>query len=368
MLAAGALALAGCSVPDTLGLPCEHHDHCNPGQHCGPEQTCVDGMPPLPTTSTGPIDTDSDGGSSTTGSDGQTTAPGDTTAASSGSDGGSTTGPACGRAIGECDAVDVLFVVDNSGSMDDENATLIPAFANVDELIGGLIDGPCTYHVGVTTTEVAPDFQPAACQQRGALSRAGAICDPWSDEPEHPPWISETDSLNLLGCLLAVGSHYDTDEKQIETVLEALGPTQQGAGGCNEGFMREGVPLIVVLITDEDDDDDSADPLESPERVGSAGDPEDWWEALIALKDPAELGMVVLASVDPGSCDPWSPAPGLSDGDGAEYGERLLTFLQFFTGAGFGDHYRAVDICQPGADIVDEVAQVESLLGILCAP
>ena len=50
------------------------------------------------------------------------------------------------------------------------------------------------------------------------------------------------------------------------------------------------------------------------------------------------------------------------------FGERLLTFLQFFTGAGFGDHYRAVDICQPGADIVDEVAQVESLLGILCAP
>lgn len=364
-----AIAAAGCPVPSTLGLPCGHDSHCDPGQHCGPDERCIPGMPPAPTTGTGPLDTGSDDGTSTgvdpSGDPGTSTSA-DTTAGSTSTGEGTSTGPGCGAAIGECDAVDVLFVVDNSGSMADDNARLIPAFADVDDLIGGLVDGPCSYHVGVTTTEVAPDFQPERCQQRGALSRAGAICDPWAEEPEHPPWISETDELTLLGCLLAVGTNYDTDERQIETILESLGPSLQGPGGCNEGFVREGVPLIVVLITDEDDDDDSADPSESPERVGSAGGPGSWWNDLVALKDPGELGMVVLASVDPGTCDPWSPAPGLSDGSGAEYAERLLTFLQYFTGAGYSDHFRVVDLCQPGADIVAEVSQVESLLATVC--
>lgn len=373
MLVTGTLLLGGCPVPDTLGLPCERHQHCDPGQHCSPEQVCVMGQPPMPTGPGSTLGTGS--GSSTEPGTDSTTAPADTTttasSSSSSSDEGTTTstgttGPGCGAAIGECEAVDVLFVVDNSGSMEDDNAQLIPAFANVDELLGNLVDGPCTYHLGVTTTEIAPDFQPARCQQRGALSRAGAICDPWADDPEHPPWISETDSLNLLGCLLAVGVDYDTDEKQLETVLEALGDAQQGPGGCNEGFMREGVPLIVVLITDEDDDDDSDDPLESSERTGSAGGPSSWWNELTAIKDPSELGMIVLASTDPGTCDPWTPASGLSDGTGAEYAERLLTFLQFFTGAGFSDHFRAVDICQPGSDIAAEVSQVETLLANVC--
>ncbi|MEX1367346.1 MAG: vWA domain-containing protein [Nannocystaceae bacterium] len=373
MLVTGTLLLGGCSVPDTQGLPCEHSDHCNAGQYCSPEQVCVVGSAPAPTaTDTEAPDTGTSVGTGSAGD--STTAPADTTAAATSrgtTDEGTTTitgttGPGCGVAIGECEAVDVLFVVDNSGSMEDDNAQLIPAFANVDELVGNLVDGPCTYHLGVTTTEIAPDFQPARCQQRGALSRAGAICDPWADDPEHPPWVSETDSLNLLGCLLAVGTNYDTDEKQLQTVLEALGDVQQGPGGCNEGFMREGVPLIVVLITDEDDDDDSADPFESPERTGSAGGPNSWWNELTAIKDPSELGMVVLASTDPGTCDPWTPASGLSDGDGAEYAERLLTFLQFFTGAGFSDHFRVVDICQSGPDIVAEVAQVETLLANVC--
>jgi len=361
--------LGSCTIPSTLGLPCVVHAHCDPNQHCGPDETCVPGPPPggmpgstgeeLP--ATGGATGTSTGGSSEGPRPGSSTSTG----AADSSGGDTSTGAACGEAVGSCEAVDVLFVIDNSGSMGDDNAQLIPAFSNINQLVGSLIDGPCTYRVGVTTTEVAPDFQPAECQQRGALSRAGAVCaDPFGD-PEHPPWISETDPISTLGCLLAVGTDYDTDEKQLQTIIESVGPSMQGPGGCNEGFMREGVPLIVILVTDEDDDDDSATPGEAAHRTGSAGDHFSWYEDLTALKPARELGVVVLAATQAEGCD-WSPAPGNSDGTGAEYAANILTFLGDFTGAGYADHFRAVNLCQPADDIIDQIGQLEELLTTVC--
>lgn len=374
MLAAGAGLVLGCAIPNTLGLPCITHAHCDAGQHCGPDQVCIDGGPPmmdsgpssgppLPPPTVGPDSSTSSSGDATIGLDSGSTGTPSTSTSSTTDD---TTGAACGQAIGSCDAVDVLFVVDNSGSMEDDNAQLIPAFSNVNELVGSLIEGPCTYRIGVTTTEVAPDFQPPECQVRGALSRAGAICsDPFGD-PEHPPWISETDNVSTLGCLLAVGTNYDTDEKQLQTVIESIGPTNQGPGGCNEGFMREGVPLIVIVVTDEDDDDDSANPAEAPNRTGSDGNPGSWFEDLTALKPASELGVVVLAATQSEGCD-WVPESGLSDGSGAEYANRLLTFLGYFTGAGFSDHFRSVNLCQPADDILDQIGELNELLTTVCA-
>ncbi len=369
MLLAGAVGMLSCRVPDTLGLVCGHNDHCDNGQYCSDEGVCAAGPrdpdsgglpPPQPPPPMPPPPT----GGGTTSADVTTDGTADST--SGAVDPGTSTGEACGLAVGSCDAVDVLFVVDNSGSMGDDNAQLIPAFANLQDLVGELIDGPCTYRIGVTTTEPAPDFQPGSCQVRGALSRAGAICaDPFGD-PEHPPWISEEDDVTTLGCLFAVGTNYTTNEQQFQTILDALGPELQGPGGCNEGFMREGVPLLIVLITDEDDDDDSADPSESPERTGSPNGPGQWWNDLTALKDPSELGMVVVSSTNPAGCE-WSPSSGSSDGTGAEYAERILTFLQFFTGAGYGDHFRTAELCQPAADLLREVAVLDQVLVDVCA-
>lgn len=366
MLAIAAGVALGCSIPSTLGLPCVRHEHCDPGQHCGPDGSCVPGPPPLPGSEgseTGlPLESSTGVSSVSETTVGLDTSSGTTVGAST----TDTTGPGCGRAIGSCDTVDVLFVVDNSGSMRDDNAQLIPAFANVEDLVSGVIDGPCSYRIGVTTTESAPEFQPLRCQQRGALSRAGAICaDPWGGDLEHPPWVSELDDISTLGCLLAVGTHYDTDEKQLDTLIAAIGPELQGPGGCNEGFMREGVPLIVVLVTDEDDDDDSEDPAESPERTGSGGGPQQWWDQLTARKPANELGLVLLAATNPAGCD-WQPSQGGSDGSGAEYAERILTFLQFFTGAGYSDHFRAANLCQPAEGILAEITVLEKVMLDVC--
>jgi hypothetical protein len=351
-----------CKLPSTLGLPCEVDAHCDAGQHCGADAMCREGPAPIAGTST-----------STTGDhDPTTTTQGDPTddsdLTSEGSESSSTTGSACGRDIGLCDAIDILFLVDNSGSMTEEVGKLLPAFTNIDELIGGVLSGFCSYRIGVTSTEVAPDYQDPECQVRGALHRSGALLGGQScfGDPDHPPWISEEDNLSTLGCLLAVGQNYDTDEKQLETILAALGPDLAAPGACNEGFLREDAALLIILVSDEDDDDDSMKPGEHPDRTGSAGNPGDWFADLTAIKPASNIGVLALVANDPAGCD-WMPSPGLSDGTGAEYAERILTFMQYFTGVGFTTHIRAGNICADADELYSELENAALVVDNVCA-
>ncbi len=274
-----------------------------------------------------------------------------------------------------CDSLDVLFVIDNSGSMADDNAqVLYPSLlSNYAEFVRRLTEGICSFHIGVTSTEASPDFQRQECQVRGALSRGGAlgVTDLWPNDPDHPPWLSESDMSNddnpfsfddsLLN-LLAVGEFYDDDEKQFETILTSIGPDLQGPGGCNEGFMREGVPLVIVLITDEDDDDDIHDEPPVAGHHGSEGGPEQWFQYLVARKPLEELGMVVVAPTN-SDCQ-WQP--GEFDGTGAEHAVRIMQFVSYFAGFGYGEHIRTVDLCEPDLDLVEAFGMLDPLLGRLC--
>mgnify|MGYP002619618894 CR=1 FL=1 len=360
----GLALLCACKLPSTLGLPCEVDTHCDDGQHCGADGRCQDG--PGPDTSASTATTTDDATTHVT----STTEPDPTTDADTSMDDSdsSTTGSACGPSVGLCDSIDILFLIDNSGSMNDMVSKLIPAFTNINELLGGALQGFCSYRIGVTSTEVAPDYQDPACQVRGALHRSGALLGGQScfSDPDHPPWVTEQDQLATLGCLLAVGQNYDTDEKQLETVLAALGPELAAPGACNEGFLRDDAALLVVIVTDEDDDDDSMKPNEAPNRTGSAGSPGDWFFELTSIKPASNVGVLALVANDPNGCD-WTPAPGQSDGTGAEYAERILTFMQYFTGVGYSTHIRAGNICSDADELVFELASVAVVIASVCA-
>jgi len=272
----GVVIGVACRVPDTLGLPCLSDAHCDAGQHCGSDGTCEAGAgtsegTTLPATSESSSTNTTTLGTSSTTSDATTS--GSSTSVDESSS--STTETGCGAAIGTCDAVDVLFVVDNSGSMDDEFAQFVPALSNFAELLGEVTAGICSYHIGVTTTEIAPDFQTPECQVRGALSKSGSLLggDSCFGDEAHPPFVTEEDSLSVLGCLFAVGTAYDPDEKTLDTAIAAISPELSMPGACNEGFIREDAALLIVLITDEDDDDDSSDPLETITHTKSNNNP-----------------------------------------------------------------------------------------------
>jgi hypothetical protein len=356
-------AATACSIPDTLGLPCLADAHCDGGEHCSADGTCQAGAGESSTSL--PSSEGTTAGSSASTTDAESSS----TMVAQESSGSSTTGPQCGTAIGSCDALDVLFVIDSSGSMSEEFAAFIPALANFSDLLGEVLAGPCSYHLGITSTEPAPDFQPRECQLRGALSRSGSLLggDSCFGDDAHPPFVTEADDISTLGCLFAVGQNNASDEKQMDTVLAALSPELAAPGACNEGFLRDDAALVIVVISDEDDDDDSADPNENPTRTGSAGDPTEWFARIGAIRPPGSTGVLGLLASDRAACDPWMPSPGNGDGDGAEFASRILTFMQHYAGVGLADHTYAGNICLPTDELLMQVGHIVAVIESVCA-
>jgi hypothetical protein len=119
---------------------------------------------------------------------------------------------------------DVLFVIDDSASMAEEQALLQLNFA---QFVAVLEDTYAEFHLGVTTTSVSGD-------DAGEL-RGGIL-------------TSETpDFVNVATSALAVGTGGDRDEQGLAAAALAVDPAN------NPGFVREGAELNVVVFSDEDD-------------------------------------------------------------------------------------------------------------------
>ncbi|MEM9462515.1 MAG: hypothetical protein AAGF11_50670 [Myxococcota bacterium] len=294
---------------------------------------------------------------------------------------GPAAGPTCEKPQLQCNAVDVLFIIDNSGSMsDDFNDLTLDLISEeesrIESLFRTIADSVCSYHIGVTSTTPAPDYQPSDCQIRGALSRGTTNPIPpatptiWDED--HPPWISEEDeesqAISDLTSLFFVGEKNEDDERQLDTLLASIGPDLIEPGGCNEGFLRDGVPLLVVLVTDEDDDDDRGKPGEEPDRVGSEGDPEEWLVYLNARKPLEEIAMVVIAPTGESDCGGWQPDDDPWDGAGAEPAVRIRQFVDLLALSGAG-HAEMVDLCQDpnfGDLLFDQFTKAPGVISAAC--
>ncbi|HYO58093.1 vWA domain-containing protein [Archangium sp.] len=156
---------------------------------------------------------------------------------------------------------DLLFVIDNSGSMAEEQeaiATELPAF--LDELRQG--NGvEQDFRVGVITTSV---YLRAFFDNREHLTgfpdQAGRL-QPVPDELGRPTaerYLDEGDPelLEKFRRLVKVGTRGSGQETPFEAVRLAVTPplstTRVGEGG-NGGFLRDGARLLVVVVSDEED-------------------------------------------------------------------------------------------------------------------
>jgi hypothetical protein len=235
-----------------------------------------------------------------------------------------------------CEYVDLLFVIDNSGSMDDEQVNLVnsvPSF--ISEIQTQLADAD-SYHVGVITTD-AYEFN-EGCTQEGAMviatggsDSSHAVCGPYT---EGFTYMTENDDLDVaFPCAAKVGTDGDGDERPMQTMQAALSPDMNGPGGCNEGFLRDDALLVIVIITDEEDDHEIAGCAQDT-YPGSDGGPGQWFEGVVAAKAGVEENIVVLSLVGPPGPNPAAcPAIDKCDGDfnGAELAARIVAFTNMFT-------------------------------------
>lgn len=193
-----------------------------------------------------------------------------------------------------CPDVDVLFVVDGSGSMSDKQARLVKSFPGFTSALVKRLPSAKSVDVGVVSTSAYYDARPQEClvtKTSGPLS-SNAQCFSGSS------FLTTADPslASKFACAAQVGSGGDDDEKPIRGLFGALDPKNNAPSGCNAGFSREDALLVVVLITDEDDVRDSdCDSFSGQGTCGSGGTPEEWHDKLVALKGGHPENVVVLS-------------------------------------------------------------------------
>ena len=245
-----------------------------------------------------------------------TEGPADTgTGTGGGSDSGSDDGSDDGLPVEPCTGMDILFVVDNSQTMLEEQvrmasnaATWLMAVNNATATAANNIN------VGVITTD-----------ESAMVTATEMPCNFASGLPYMQIGGMMFDQMAFAAevqCALAVGTDGSSDERPIERMLEALSPAFV-QGGPNDGFLRDDSLLVVVIMTDEEDD------FEKATNWGSEGDPPQWIDDLAAVKGGIEKDVIVLSFIGldaPNECPPhqWD---GMT---GAELSPRLQEFTEGF--------------------------------------
>jgi len=245
--------------------------------------------------------------------------------------------PDLGELDDGCNAVDFLFVIDNSGSMYTAQSNLIANFPAFIDGIQATLTDVDSYHVGIATSD---DYSgnPLGCRSLGALvtsttggDSSNATCGPYADGFNY---ITEQDDLaESFACAAQVGTSGDAYELTMNAVETAISDEFNAPGACNEGFIRDNALLVVVVISDEADG--PGDPDGAPPLYSSTGTPQSWYESVLAAKDgiPENAAALVLTNYQGGSC---VPSGGYDDG------ANMVEFAGLFGENGF-----VAGICEP---------------------
>jgi hypothetical protein len=155
--------------------------------------------------------------------------------------------------------LDLLFVIDNSGSMYEEQVSLAANFSRFLSALENLEGGLPSLHVGVVSTDLgAEPYNLPNCEGNGDN---GVLQSTPQGQCTGPNGAFIQDTLNPDGtrtrnydgtlsdtfaCIARLGTSGCGFEQQLESMRRAL-------DGRNAGFLRPDANLGVVFVTDEDD-------------------------------------------------------------------------------------------------------------------
>jgi hypothetical protein len=265
-----------------------------------------------------------------------------------------------------CEKVDFLFVIDNSGSMGDNQDSLIASFPGFISSIQASLDAAQDYHIMVVDTDAQwggecallcgaffgmcpsiPQYPcdggpPSACD---STLGAGVNFPLASDAPNMLCQFStggrymdstEPNLASAFQCAAKVGSDGDGSERPMSAMVSALSEALGQPGGCNEGFIRDDAILVVTVITDEEDDD-------------SSGFADGWFANVVASKKGDESAIVMLGLInDNDAAAPVCPA---DSQDPAKVRQFVDMFPNSIRGSVCAPSYN--DFFQQAVDLID---------------
>ncbi len=288
------------------------------------------------------------------------------------------------------DRTDILFVVDDSGSMFDKQQNLAQNFG---AFIDRLAASPARnlFQIGVTTTSVnrydlgkfSTTFAPTgACPSppasgqpypRGALVSVSGpdVAEERLQSITAPPRILEAGSSSLTADFtsnVAVGVCGSGREQGLEAARLALSdPTLSGA---NAGFVRPGARLVLVIVSDDDDCSD-------PENTGTSEEPPDCTQypvqgyldffAQPIGGETKDLFVGAIVAVDPTTLAPSACTE--ADGAQAEHpAYRYKAFVDAFGSRGLVDSVCNADFEKTLVAIASRISQEVPLAGAPADP
>ena len=235
-----------------------------------------------------------------------------------------------------CKKVDLLFVIDSSGSMEDEQANLVAAFPEFIDTMRTELAETEGYNIGVIRTDAndiscVPSRYGVLVTRNFAAGSSMATCTPYASGARY--MTQDDDLAQKFSCAAKVGTGGDGDERPAQALIAALSSPNVDAGECNEGFLRDDALLVVVIITDEEDDHETAEQAcDQMPLPGSDGEPADWFDAVVAARGGIETNVVVLSLLGPDGVDACPALDKCNGGiEGAEPAPRLVAFTEMFT-------------------------------------
>jgi hypothetical protein len=234
-----------------------------------------------------------------------------------------------------CRKMDFLFVIDNSLSMEREQANLARSFPGFLSVIARELRA-FDYHIMVVDTDAMTPGEVVAAERHkpttpeevcdgtlGAGRRAqhgGDDCALSGGERFMGADQPELDAT--FECMARVGTAGSSYEQPVGALLGATSAALQAPGSCNDSFLRDDAVLVATIVTDEDD-------------TASNGKPEDWRQSLLEVKHGDESALVLLGLV----ADDNRPQ-GLPGGPCTELGPggapRLQAFVESFSFGSLG--------------------------------
>jgi hypothetical protein len=158
--------------------------------------------------------------------------------------------------------IDILYVMDNSGSMAEEQASLALNFNRFTNVLQNIEGGLPNVHIGVISTDVgAGPYNISGCSGNGDdgefQNEPQSNCDSASGwfirdvddgsggrETNYPGSLDEA-----FSCMAQLGIDGCGFEQPLESMRRALGPDTEN----NFGFLRDEALLAIVIVSDEDD-------------------------------------------------------------------------------------------------------------------
>ncbi len=245
---------------------------------------------------------------------------------------GSADGESGGPMDTGCQRVDFLFVIDNSVSMQDNQASLVGAFPGFIAAIQDTLQANSDYHILVTDTDawgrcdtvngfdgIDPTsntcnnyIKTTVFEECDAVRGAGVVHPAGQYATNAPCALSggnryivpgEPDLPGSFACIATVGVAGHSSERPMESMSAALSPELNAAAACNDGFLRDDALLVIAFVSDDPAYEDT-------------GTPAEWYQAVLDAKEGDPSGVVVL-----GLTPAWDECPGNGDPKGAHWAE-----------------------------------------------